>query len=246
MQESAPAQDEYWLTIADVAALRNALARAVESGELQQPVDSELLQMDPLLQEAEQTKWDRLPLCAIAEAHKKEAERLIKRGSPEASADNNNAIFIEYFKYLQLYPYKNRPDYGLVIVAIKIAERVSLLRAHHPMQDEYWLTVADVTALRNALTHAVESGELQQPVDSELSQIDPLLQKAELTKWDRLPLCAIAEAHKKEAERLIKRGSPEASADYNNDIFIEYFKYLQLYPYKDSPDYVSDSYEPTV
>ncbi|KAJ6560139.1 hypothetical protein B0H19DRAFT_1289818 [Mycena capillaripes] len=111
------------------------------------------------------------------------------------------------------------------------------------MEEEYWLPVADVTALRNAVIHAVENGELEQPVDSGLSPMDPLLQNAEQTKWNRLPLCAIAEAHKKEAERLIKRGSPDASvnADYNNAIFVEYFKYLQLYPYKDSPDYMQDN-----
>jgi hypothetical protein len=56
-----------------------------------------------------------------------------------------------------------------------------------------------------------------------------LAQKAELTTWNTLPLCAIAEAHKKEAEGLLP-------------------KYLQLCPdnlKKDNPEYVSVGYEET-
>ncbi|KAJ7682016.1 hypothetical protein DFH06DRAFT_1314256 [Mycena polygramma] len=102
------------------------------------------------------------------------------------------------------------------------------------MQDEYWLTVTDVPVLRSCVS---------QPTDPDkLSQMAPLVQEAEKTKWDRLPLCAIAEAHKKEAERLAARGNPHANANDYTAICVEYFKYLQLYPYKDSPEYVRVRY----
>ncbi|KAJ7114014.1 hypothetical protein C8R44DRAFT_740876 [Mycena epipterygia] len=70
-----------------------------------------------LAQEAEQTLWTRLPLCAIAEAHKKEGDRLMTRGTPDAnSASNAKEVYIEYLKYLRLYPYTNDPTYSLYAV----------------------------------------------------------------------------------------------------------------------------------
>ncbi|KAJ7820575.1 hypothetical protein B0H14DRAFT_2599873 [Mycena olivaceomarginata] len=55
-------------------------------------------------QRAAQTLWSKLPLRAIAEAHKREAERLIAEGSVDDSTSNNAAICLEYYKYLQLFP----------------------------------------------------------------------------------------------------------------------------------------------
>ncbi|KAJ6460144.1 hypothetical protein C8R47DRAFT_128762 [Mycena vitilis] len=108
-------QDEYWLPVTDVPALRSCVS---------QPTDPDRLsQMAPLVQEAEKTKWDRLPLCAIAEAHKKEAERLAARGNLDANPNAYTAICVEYFKYLQLYPYKDSPEYKKVVERVHVLER---------------------------------------------------------------------------------------------------------------------------
>ncbi|KAJ7812601.1 hypothetical protein B0H13DRAFT_1926072 [Mycena leptocephala] len=74
---------------------------------------------------------------------------------------------------------------------------------------ELWLPVTNIPALKNVVS-----------VPADLSPRN-LAQKAEPTTWNTLPLCAIAEAHKKEAEGLLP-------------------KYLQLCPdnlKKDNPEY---------
>ncbi|KAJ7937430.1 hypothetical protein B0H13DRAFT_1852404 [Mycena leptocephala] len=74
---------------------------------------------------------------------------------------------------------------------------------------ELWLPVTNIPALKNVVS-----------VPADLSPRN-LAQKTELTTWNTLPLCAIAEAHKKEAEGLLP-------------------KYLQLCPdnlKKDNPEY---------
>jgi hypothetical protein len=77
---------------------------------------------------------------------------------------------------------------------------------------------------------------VHEPTD--LSRIQKLARQAEETIWDGLPLCAIAEAHRKKAEGLMARGSPESGI---SEVYVEYLKYLRLYPHKDSPVYVSVS-----
>ncbi|KAJ7498239.1 hypothetical protein B0H11DRAFT_2383316 [Mycena galericulata] len=73
--------------------------------------DSQLLQ--ELAREAKEGLWDTLPICAIAEAHKRKAEQLMACGNPDynGSSDNSEEVYVEFLKYLWLYPRKNDPEY---------------------------------------------------------------------------------------------------------------------------------------
>ncbi|KAJ7602700.1 hypothetical protein DFH06DRAFT_1152650 [Mycena polygramma] len=91
--------DELWLPVARIAALRGAILVSTNLSPLK------------LAQKAAQTLWNELPLYAIADAHRKEAECLVARGNPGSTAINNAAVLVKYYKYLQLYPNKNSSEY---------------------------------------------------------------------------------------------------------------------------------------
>ncbi|KAJ7498236.1 hypothetical protein B0H11DRAFT_1909750 [Mycena galericulata] len=74
-------------------------------------VDSWRLQ--ELAREAKEGIWDTLPICAIAEAHKRKAEHLMARGNPDYNGSSNNSeVYVEFLRYLWLYPHKNDPEYN--------------------------------------------------------------------------------------------------------------------------------------
>ncbi|KAJ7467803.1 hypothetical protein B0H11DRAFT_1921287 [Mycena galericulata] len=70
--------------------------------------------LQELAREAKEGLWDTLPICAIAEAHKRKAEQLMARGNPDynGSSDNSEEVYVEFLKYLWLYPRKNDPEYN--------------------------------------------------------------------------------------------------------------------------------------
>ncbi|KAJ7467765.1 hypothetical protein B0H11DRAFT_2046282 [Mycena galericulata] len=108
----SPPMEETWSRVTDVAALRNAIPWPPESTHpLENDRDSRLLQ--ELAREAKEGIWDALPICAIAEAHKRKAERLMARGNPDDNASSNNSeVYVEFLKYLVLYPHKNDAEYN--------------------------------------------------------------------------------------------------------------------------------------
>ncbi|KAJ6580697.1 hypothetical protein B0H19DRAFT_1369218 [Mycena capillaripes] len=57
-----------------------------------------------LSEDARRTLWDNVPICAIANAHKKEADFLTTQGGPLCE------IYIEYAKYLLLHPRSNEEN----------------------------------------------------------------------------------------------------------------------------------------
>ncbi|KAJ7301984.1 hypothetical protein DFH08DRAFT_827086 [Mycena albidolilacea] len=71
-----------------------------------------------LAQKTTQTLWNKLPLRSIAEAHKREAEYLVSRGSLDNSPANKVVVLLEYYKYLQLHLDQDGPEYH------RIAKRV--------------------------------------------------------------------------------------------------------------------------
>ncbi|KAJ6462387.1 hypothetical protein C8R47DRAFT_1158461 [Mycena vitilis] len=111
--------DELWLPVARIAALRAAILK-------EQPVTlDDDIDLSPLklARKAAQTLWNELPLHAIADAHRKEAECLVARGNPDSTAINNAAVLVKYYKYLQLYPNKNSPEYKAACARVHILER---------------------------------------------------------------------------------------------------------------------------
>ncbi|KAF7360636.1 hypothetical protein MVEN_00795300 [Mycena venus] len=78
-----------------------------------------------LAQKAKQTLWHELPLRAIAEAHKRQAESLLPRGglNDNATVSNNTAICLEYHKYLQLSPDRDSDDYRRVFQRVHQLEQ---------------------------------------------------------------------------------------------------------------------------
>jgi hypothetical protein len=67
-----------------------------------------------------------------------------------------------------------------------------------------------------------------------------LTEKVKETIWDSLPLCAIAEAHKKKGHNIVAQGDPDDESTTNAfEAYVEYSKYLLLYPHKDHEEYAS-------
>jgi hypothetical protein len=65
-----------------------------------------------LTEQVKETIWDSLPLCAIAEAHKKEGDEIVAQGDlDDDSTTNASAAYVEYSKYLLLYPHKEHEEY---------------------------------------------------------------------------------------------------------------------------------------
>ncbi|KAJ7732835.1 hypothetical protein B0H16DRAFT_1732563 [Mycena metata] len=75
-----------------------------------------------LAQDVTSTLWNELPLLAIAEAHKNRAENLVARGTTGDEPGHLREVYIDYAKYLLLYPGRNSEEY------LKILERARLLK----------------------------------------------------------------------------------------------------------------------
>ncbi|KAJ7230319.1 hypothetical protein GGX14DRAFT_384272 [Mycena pura] len=71
-----------------------------------------------ICQEAARSVLDSIPLCAIASAHKREADALYSQGSPDA-----HTIYMSYCKYLLLYPFTQEEEYRSVLKKTYILER---------------------------------------------------------------------------------------------------------------------------
>ncbi|KAJ6580748.1 hypothetical protein B0H19DRAFT_1112269 [Mycena capillaripes] len=114
---------EVWLPVISIPALRSAVLGEPPVKEDNDTGTADLLS-GKLAQIAKQTIWDNLPFRAIAEAHKREAEALVARGSLETdSTTNNAAVCIEYYKYLQLYPHKEDTEYKYIFSRVHVLER---------------------------------------------------------------------------------------------------------------------------
>lgn len=115
---------------------------------------------------------------------------------------------------------------------------------------EKWYSVPNAAAFKDALAvgavviprllpELITFKPLSDPIPADQSQSTPspsivsLVKQAEATLWSELPLCAIARAHKKRAEELMNMESP------GEEVYVEYYKYLRLYPFRDDPEYVS-------
>ncbi|KAJ7667163.1 hypothetical protein B0H17DRAFT_1142942 [Mycena rosella] len=109
---------ESWRPVTDIAALRNAIGwpHPVASS------DSNSSHLGRLATQAEETLLDGLPLCAIAEAHKNKGDNLMAKGDIEDSGANASAVYVEYLKYLQLYPHDNE-EYKRIFLAVHGLER---------------------------------------------------------------------------------------------------------------------------
>ncbi|KAJ7147718.1 hypothetical protein C8R43DRAFT_953074 [Mycena crocata] len=110
---------EIWHSVADAKALREALSWTP----LDDP-EADSSELGRLAQQAEDTIWDAFPLCAIADAHKKKAEELARGSSHADAASNAAAVYIEYLKYLRLYPHKNEEDYKKTFALVHLLEEV--------------------------------------------------------------------------------------------------------------------------
>ncbi|KAJ6471886.1 hypothetical protein C8R45DRAFT_1104112 [Mycena sanguinolenta] len=125
--------EEHWVPVIHIAALRSAISAEkpmnlhentgnfIHEKVFMPLFESFTVSLEQLGRKAEQTLWEKLPLRAIAEAHEREAERIMALGHPDDSASNNAAVYVEYCKYLKLYPDRDSPEYD------KIAKRVCLL-----------------------------------------------------------------------------------------------------------------------
>ncbi|KAJ7148487.1 hypothetical protein C8R43DRAFT_1009148 [Mycena crocata] len=89
------------------------------------PQDIDSSQLALLVQEA---------LCSIAEEHKKKAEGL-GDGNPSGDPRNMLAIYIEYRKYLHIYPCKDEADYKNIWVKVNQLEEDMGFTPSGPVQD---------------------------------------------------------------------------------------------------------------
>ncbi|KAJ7327998.1 hypothetical protein DFH08DRAFT_816160 [Mycena albidolilacea] len=122
---------ETWRNIADIPALANAidLFRHEKLAGRRPPGANDTDNLDSshqLAREAERTLWEELPLCAIAEAHKNKAEYLKDQpiGADETEQrTRTEEAYVEYLKYLQLYPDKNNKDYKATFELVRYLEK---------------------------------------------------------------------------------------------------------------------------
>ncbi|KAJ7780054.1 hypothetical protein DFH07DRAFT_793571 [Mycena maculata] len=113
---------EDWRPVTEIATLRNKIL-GFPSTAHNSSADLSPLQL--LAQDAEEKLWDDLPLCAIAEAHKRKAENLMARGNPDENGPGNiSEVYVEYLKYLNLYPYKNDKEYIKTFATVHMLEQV--------------------------------------------------------------------------------------------------------------------------
>ncbi|KAJ6504468.1 hypothetical protein DFH09DRAFT_1201213 [Mycena vulgaris] len=112
---------ETWHPVTDIAALRDAIAWPHPTDDSSTTIDPSYLRQ--LAEHAKATVWDSLPLCAIAEAHKKKGDIIMARGDPNANAANASAVYVEYRKYLQLYPHKKDEEYKKISRAVYLLEQ---------------------------------------------------------------------------------------------------------------------------
>ncbi|KAF7345539.1 hypothetical protein MVEN_01572600 [Mycena venus] len=114
---SSPPAAEIWVPVGNIPGL---------TGEEPADLDNDDFSLKRLAQNAKQTLWNKLPLRAIAEAHKREAESLLIRGGLDdsANASNNAAVCLEYYKYLQLSPDKDSDEYRRVFQRVYELEQV--------------------------------------------------------------------------------------------------------------------------
>ncbi|KAF7345549.1 hypothetical protein MVEN_01573600 [Mycena venus] len=106
---------ESWYPVLDAAA---ALRKAISWQRPANPIDEQdSSPINILVQQAQQTILNELPLCAIAEAYIKKAELLTAQGA------QITAVYVEYCKYLNLYPHKESEEYKKICAKAYVLEQ---------------------------------------------------------------------------------------------------------------------------
>ncbi|KAJ6603039.1 hypothetical protein B0H10DRAFT_2440631 [Mycena sp. CBHHK59/15] len=74
------------------------------------------VRLNDLIKKACNNIWDKSPIRAIAKAHKETADRLADHGNEnDDDPDNISKVYIEYARYLLLYPQKDDAEYTAIV-----------------------------------------------------------------------------------------------------------------------------------